>query len=194
VRFFLDAVLDARATQLTMATIPDDLGSRTARELLYWFSIAIYEPPISNLRDQMRSLPPALRIPMLILDFDTELSMQGILGFLENSTGLYLAETIDALDAIGAHGDATTLGRISAIMVEHGVTVEQLRANVGRGELYEITTFRKTHGNDLIPMADRITKEAKRLSLYTDAESVRDMLEPFIERHKDHLLAAIQRA
>lgn len=175
-----------------MAAVPDDLQSKTAFELLEWFSIAIYEPPLSNLRDQMRSLPSALSIPMLIIDFDTELIMQGILGFLENSTGLYLAETIEALDAVGAHGDASTLRSISAIMAEHGITVEQLRANVNRLELYEVTTFRKTHGEDLVPMTDRITREAERLSLYTGAQQVRDLLEPFVERHRDDLLAAIR--
>lgn len=142
----------------------------------------------------MRSLPSALRVPMLVIDFDTELCMQGILGFLENSTGLYLAETIEALKAIGAHETADTMRSISSIMTEHGVTAEQLRANVNRGQLWEVTTFSKTHGEGLDSMADRITKKAEELYLYTDAQSVRDLLEPFVERHRGELLVAIQQS
>ncbi|WP_418936961.1 DMP19 family protein [Paenibacillus anseongense] len=39
---------------------------------------------------------------LLILDFDIELQMNGIIGFLENSSGAYLEETMEALFRIRA--------------------------------------------------------------------------------------------
>jgi len=89
------------------------------------------------------------RIPVLIIDFDTEVCMSGILGFLENSIGFYLADTIAALEAIGAHDTAATLCTIQRIMEEHGVTHERLRGDLAHMQEWQITTFAECRGEEL---------------------------------------------
>jgi hypothetical protein len=41
------------------------------------------------------------RISVLIIDLGIEVCINSILGFLENSTGFYLVDTIAAMEAIG---------------------------------------------------------------------------------------------
>src|SRR5262245_21592101 len=91
-------------TKLTQEGLVDELAIR------------IYEPPLAPLRERIDVLPAALQILFLIIDFDTEVAMQGMLGFLENSTGKYLPQTIEALGRIGAQRSADVLKRIQKIM------------------------------------------------------------------------------
>jgi hypothetical protein len=56
----------------------------------------IYEPPFTLLRENISEIPEILRRFFLFTDFDTKVIINGILGFLENSTGEYLAETIES--------------------------------------------------------------------------------------------------
>ena len=75
-----------------MSSIPIDYRSMSVAEILEGLLVQVYQPPLSNLRDDLRSVPEELRIPLLVIDLDTEVAMQGMLGFLENSTGLYLEQ------------------------------------------------------------------------------------------------------
>ena len=95
------------------------------------------------------------------IDLYTEVHMNGILGFLENSTGLYLTDTVDALETIAAHDTAKTLRVIQRIMNEHGVTVERLRSDFAKVPEW-ITTFRELHGGELSQMVH----EARKLYIY----------------------------
>jgi hypothetical protein len=79
-----------------------ELETLSPAELIEALSIRIFQPPLSSARDRLHDISEALRVPILVLDFDTELSMNGILGFLENSTGGLFPETIDAFEKIGA--------------------------------------------------------------------------------------------
>ena len=58
----------------------------------------------------------------LFLDFDTEVSINGMLGFLENSAGLRFPETIEAFDLIGASRTVAVLRDIETTLKRHGVT------------------------------------------------------------------------
>ncbi|WP_348623195.1 DUF4375 domain-containing protein [Paenibacillus peoriae] len=80
-----------------------------------------------------------LRTIILLIDFDTELSMNGVFGFLENSTGKYLNETISALKLIKAEKD-------SSIMEEIKELIEGINFN-GKIKLepYQVTTFEERH-------------------------------------------------
>jgi len=168
-------------------------------EIVQHLAIKVFEPPLSNLLDDLRSVPEVLRIPILLIALDTEVMMNGMLGFLENSTGLYLVDTIDALEAISAHKTADTLRTIQRIMSDHGVTVEHLRRNVNSGQLHEITNFRKTHGEELVPMAKQIDGEARKLYIYhyhsgenDRPEPVFDLLETYLEGRRVELVAALE--
>src|SRR5215510_16286987 len=130
-----------------------DYRSMSADEILDNLAIQIYTPPFLKLHNDLRSLPEPFRVPVLIIKFDSEVCQNGILGFLENSSGFYLADTIAAMEAIGAHDTAATLRTIQRIMAEHGVTHERLRGNFARLQEWQITTFAETHGEELSQMA-----------------------------------------
>ena len=83
-------------------SLRSELEALSPSDLIEALSICIYEPPLSAVRSRLREVAEALRVPILILDFDTELNMNGMLGFLENSTGLYFTETIEAFEKVGA--------------------------------------------------------------------------------------------
>jgi hypothetical protein len=180
-----------------MAEPPGDYRSMSADEILDDLAIRIYEPPLLELREDLRSVPEVLRVPILIIDFDIEVTMNGILGFLENSTGRYLADTIAALEAIGGNHAAAILRTIRRIMAEHGVTHERLRGDLARLQEFQITTFAEVHGEGLRPMSDAIHEEARKLYLYDsmndrEGERVFDLLEAYIERNKDELVSLVE--
>jgi uncharacterized protein DUF4375 len=177
-----------------MSSLPVDYRSMTAAEILDALYVQIYEPPFSELREDLRSVPDVLRIPILLIDLDTEVTMGGMIGFLENSTGLYFVDTIEALEKICAHRTADILRAVQKIMSDHGVTAELLRAQGFAGlQLYQITSFRETHGPELAQMADLIDREARKLYLYDDAgEAVFDLLRVFLEPRKNELVAALE--
>jgi hypothetical protein len=178
---------------VTMINPSSEYRSMSVAEILDNLAIQIYEPPLSKLREDLRSIPKALRIPILIIDFDTEVHMNGILGFLENSTGLYLADTIDALETIAAHDTAETLRAIHRIMSEHGVTVQRLRSDFADATEFEITSFRELHGEELSQMADLIVRESKKLYVYDrGAERVFDLLSAFLDCRRDEFLASLE--
>jgi len=165
-----------------------------ASSILNELAIRIYEAPLTSLREELPDLAEALRVPILVIDFDTELMMNGILGFLENSTGLYLQETTEAFDRIGAIQTSGTLRRISAIMVEHGVTPAQLHDDLAEGELYEITSFLESHGDEIEPMANALCEEAQRLYVNSEGsgEPAMLLLQDFISQNKNELLQALE--
>jgi hypothetical protein len=170
-----------------------ELGELSSAKLIEALSIRIYEPPLSTARDRLREISEALRVPILVLDFDTELNMNGMLGFLENSTGLYFAETIEAFDRIGASETVLILRAIEKTLERHDVTPSRLRADFAGAQEYQITTFRALHG-DLGTMPQEVEKDAKRLYLYGKpgaGEAVWPMLEAFVERNRAQLLAEI---
>lgn len=121
-------------------------------------SVRIYEPPLSSVRERMRDLPTALRTVVLAIDFDTEVTMQGILGFLENSTGLFLSETITAFEEIGASETARGLSDICDFMIAEGISAESCRRSrprTARGSWQEAPLRRSSRGGHGSPRAIR---------------------------------------
>src|SRR5262249_32893721 len=182
-------------------TVPDTIGLRseleelTPAKLIETLSIRIYEPPLSTARDRLREIAEPLRVAILVLDFDTELKMNGMLGFLENSTGLYFPETIEAFDRIGASETVSILRAIEKTLERHGVTPSGLRADFAGTQEYEITTFRELHG-DLGTMPSEVEEDARRLYLYGKpgtGEAVWSLLEAFVEKYRAGFLAEIER-
>jgi hypothetical protein len=175
-----------------MSSPPADYRSMPVAEMLASLALRIYNPALRELRDDLRSLPAVLSIPILIIDLDTEVLINGILGFLENSTGLYLAETIEALETISAHNAAGALRTIQQIMTDYGVTVERLRRDFDGAQLYEITSFLEMHRDQLSPMAEQIEHEARKLNLYNPAEPVFGLLETHLQGRREEFMAALE--
>ena len=177
------------------ATSPD-YGAKTVCEIVELLAVQIYQPPLAGLRGNLRELPEVLRVPVLLIDLDTELMMNGILGFLENNTGLYLSETIEALTLISAHETSETLQAVTRIMAKHGVSPADLRAEVNHAQLYAVTSFTELHGEAANRMASEVTEKATEFYLYNAAngEHIFDLLYAYLEPRRDELLAALRAA
>jgi hypothetical protein len=139
-------------------------------------------------RDVFERIPEVIRYILLLADFDTEVNMNGILGFLENSTGLFLNETIDALKKIEAFEDMEILKRIREILTRYGISTQILRDNVNKGNLYDINNFSNTHGDEYDEMADMICAEADKLYIRCHDRNIFDNLERYIEKNKDRFV------
>jgi hypothetical protein len=160
--------------------------NKTASEILQELGIRIYQPPLSDLRSRLRGSPPPFHVPVLVIDLDTELAMQGILGFLQNSTGHYLDLTIEALDAIGARRTAATMARIHAVLARHDADPSRRPP----GDTYIAALW--ANGGDAI--RHEICAEASQLYLYQPhgkREDVFGMLERFIGENREALLRVI---
>ena len=119
---------------------------------------------------------------------DVIIAMQGILGFLENSTGLFLDDTIETLCKINAVEDYMILKEIRSILIQNGMTTMDLRTNVSDQEEYSITNFNQTHGPGYSEMAEEISEIADRLSIYADDRNVFDLLIEYVEKNKAVLI------
>jgi len=85
-------------------------------DLVEHIGSVIYEEEASSIRQMLYEMPESWRTIIMIIDFDTELSMNGILGFLENFTGKYLNETIAALKLIEATEDSFIIEEIKKLI------------------------------------------------------------------------------
>ena len=155
-----------------------------------------YEDRYCSLRRQPSwpTLTNPLHVALLLIDFDTELAMQGILGFLENSTGAYLEQTIDAFRLIGDEHSAATLSQIQIAMRKHAVSHEALRADFEGTSEFQITSFTQLHpGRD--DFADEVGQLAKTLYLYDRSQTwPLSLLETYLEQHSDEMLSQLKTA
>jgi hypothetical protein len=176
-------------------SLRSELEELTPRELIEVLSTRIYEPPLSEARERFLADSSAFCVIVLVLDFDTEVSMQGVLGFLENSTGLFLAETIEAFDRIGARATSDILRSIAGILEEHHVSPSGLRADFAGTTPYQIMTFNELHG-DLGSLSKEVEREAERLYVHAEpgcGEDVWALLDTFVDANWQDVLAEIAR-
>jgi hypothetical protein len=136
----------------------------------------IYEAPLSGVRSEENypDLTNPLHLATLLIDCDTEVDMNGMLGFLENSTGRHLSRTAEALRLIGAPRSAALLESIQSCMTKHGVTWEGLRGDFAGGAEYQVTSFRELHGEALDAFASEVGGLAGRFSLFNRHYALED--------------------
>ncbi|MHA7964357.1 DMP19 family protein [Paenibacillus sp. CAU 1782] len=132
----------------------------TAEDIVNEVCRNLYEARGQEAMGHFRELPEVLQDIILLIELDTELSVNGITGFLENGTGRYLDETIDCLRRIGALEDYEAL---SAIKIK-----ARLQPN-------GVTEAASLHEHDLCD----IVETAERLYLYQG----RDLFGDFLYRH-----------
>jgi hypothetical protein len=76
----------------------------------------IYSEPIE--RSELRKYPQFVQDVIFIIDYDTELQMEGLEGFFNDSTKDYINETIIALKNCGAVKEAEILEKCKHIHIE----------------------------------------------------------------------------
>lgn len=120
-----------------------------AAKLLDDLSVRIYEPPLSEYRDDGRICDTSnpLSVVLLLIDYEAECSINGISGFLGNSAGSRLLETIFAVRQIGCIDHANTLEQIRETATSAGMTYDAIQVDrVGLAE-FSVTSFAKLHGD-----------------------------------------------
>ena len=153
-------------------------------------SVRIYEEPLQTCWEDRRRLPEVLRTVLLLIDLETELHMNGLLGLLENSVGEFLPEMIAALQNVGAQRTAAALDSARDIMAKHGITHAMLRGIFADRQVYEVTTFRQLHGEAAAGMLRELEYVVSpQLSLHvSDSEHPRTLLEKYVAHHQRELL------
>lgn len=171
----------------------DEIYELSAEDMIGEISLRLYNQENYHLRDGevFSALPTVLRDIILIIDLDTEVTMEGILGFLENSTGLYLDDTISTLERIKAYEDRQVMSNIRDILKKYNVSTHDLRDDVNRGSLYEISSFSQTHGSQYDQMAEEIGLEADKLYLNRESGNIFDYLIDYVAENKGLLYDAL---
>lgn len=151
-------------------------------QLLDEFSFKIYEAPLSDLRDSgaIRNLSNPVAVLMLLIDFLTEVEMNGINNFLGNSTGLYAHETVESLKLISCGSEADRLAKILSIANAAGMTYEAIQADRTSLHEFEVTSFEKTHGEKW----DQASEEIQNVESDLDYDQIRDALLPYFAKHR----------
>lgn len=153
-----------------------------ADEFIDKLSVQMFTQSFSQQWADRRAVPNPLRTVLLVLDFDTEFQMQGILGFLENSTGEYLPETIDAFREIGAIRTSEVVSSIAQILVE-SVDHNRLRRKVASSSEYQISSFASRHRGTAVT-TERAVDAATALYV---VERPIDALRAFVDAHLSEL-------
>ncbi|MEK4661782.1 hypothetical protein MHH93_07805 [Priestia sp. FSL H7-0729] len=170
----------------------DQLDEMSGEEVVGSIAMDLYRAEFATIRESGPELPHVLRDIILIIDLDTELSMNGMTGFLENASGQYLVETIAAMERIGNDADAVILKKIEQKLSESGITHGQLRDNVNGLSEDDITTSLQTHGEQIHEILQEIELEAANLSMQADNEESFDLLYEYVDANKDLLKKEMQ--
>ncbi|MFS0870291.1 hypothetical protein [Paenibacillus xylanilyticus] len=165
----------------------DQLEAMSGEEVVGSVAMDLYRAEFATIRECGPELPQVLRDVILIIDLDTELSMNGITGFLENASGQFLEETIAAMQRVGNEADADILKSIQQELSENGVTPEQLRENVNALSEHDVTTSLKTHGPHIHEVMQRVELQAGNLSMQEDNEESFELLYQYVEHNKESL-------
>ncbi|SLK13364.1 MULTISPECIES: DMP19 family protein [unclassified Paenibacillus] len=165
----------------------DQFDSMSGEEVVGSVAMDLYRAEFATIRECGPELPQVLRDTILIIDLDTELSMSGITGFLENLSGRFLGETTEAMQRIDNDADAEILKNIQHMLSETGVTPEQLRENVNALSEQDVTTTLNTHGQQIHEVLQQVELEAGNLSMQSDNEEVFELLYQYVDTNKDRL-------
>jgi hypothetical protein len=116
-----------------------------ASDVLDVLSVRIYEPPLANIRDDDRLSDTSnpLSVIMLLIDYETECSMNGITGYLGNCSGQRLPEAVDVLRKICCSDQADDRHKIGIMSASGGdlfhdpctITSERIRVQWSDCEL-----------------------------------------------------------
>jgi len=75
---------------------------KSPQEVIDIVGMHIFKPPFNHLLEDLATIPEVVRVTTLILEFDVELILNGMFGYLENLTGHHFQEAIEAFRSIRA--------------------------------------------------------------------------------------------
>lgn len=150
----------------------------TPSDLIDELSARMWQPELAD-RWRARSLPTPAMTALLVLAFKTDVEMSGLVGFLENTTGELLPETIAAFETIGASKTAQSLRSVEGVMTKHGITRPQLRNDLAGERARQMTALGRL--------------EKKLYLRDPTVEPVARLLEAYVSRHHDELLELLER-
>lgn len=169
----------------------------TADAMIQDLADHIYQGPLSEVRHERDypNLDNPLHLVILLIDCDTEIAMNGVLGFQENLTGQHLAKTTEALARVGAPKAAAIFAFIQAIMQKHGVTWQSLRGDFEGVEVFQISSFKELHGQGIDRFTDEVDTLTSGFSLVnTDSsENVYGALCAYLEDKTQQLSAEVEK-
>lgn len=142
--------------------------------------------------DHLHQLPQLVQDIILVIELDTELSINGIWGFLHNSAGLLLEDMLDTLYRIGALEDYAILNAISGVLSRHELSPQQLRDRTQASSLYEVSRLKTADEVHMKPRIETIAGEiqelAQNLYVYDSERNIFDDLIAYVEIHKGALV------
>jgi len=166
---------------------PDTIKNGSAEDIVDEVCTNLYKEEGSKTRDNFNFLPIWLQDIILIIDFDTALAMSGIVGFLENSTGIMLDETIDTLRRINAVDDYRVMNKIKEILKKNEIEIKVLRENINSRSTYEILNIQEVHGLNF----EEIINEDTNLYLYQE-RNIFEYIYEYIDINRAELLTYIR--
>lgn len=116
---------------------------------VYWlFASKIYEPPLSTMREDgsVVNLANPLAAVMLVVDFETEVSMNGIIGFIGNSAGQYARQTVEAMRILDCDEHAEQLAEILDVADAAGMTFAAVQQDRQTQQPFAVSSFSDIHG------------------------------------------------
>lgn len=145
-------------------------------------AILAYDQPLSDRRwdGRIRDLADPVNVALLVMDFETEVMMNGIADCIGNHTGSYTAEIGLALRAIGCDQQADLLQQILDAGAAVGMTHEAVQADRSALAPYTITSFRAIHGEKW----DAALRNIQTLADLIDFEQSREGLEQYVQAHR----------
>lgn len=134
-----------------------DIKSFSGKEICGKLSLELWDRE----RTEWIDYPDFIKTAVFLIAFDTELTMEGIFTFLENSIGHYAPEIIKAFETIGDFKDAEVLAEICRLAPPDIMRGEFLSGGYSE---YDIAVFGDDH--ELNPeVADKIESLESQLYL-----------------------------
>jgi hypothetical protein len=153
-----------------------------SRRILDALAVAAWAPPLRLLRESgaIGDVSHPLCVVMLLIDFDTEVLLNGIIGFIGNSTGRYARQTVAAFERVGCEEEAGTLLRILDHAEAAGITHEALQRARSAIAEYSVVTPAGMHGDGWDLVCARLSSMCDEI----DMQAVFGKVGKFIMRHR----------
>lgn len=122
--------------------------------------------------------------------------MNGLLGFLENSTGRFLGQTTEALSLVGCPQWTRAFERVSDVMREYAIEWPQLQGATAGIPEHAVTDFSARHFRRLDPLADALSQidfDFRQLFGSTEGVDAYAPLCAFLDERMESFMSEIQR-